>query len=170
MIISFAWTTPALLAGAKTMTRRVWSPDHAAKFRAGQLVDAWNQTPRVNSKRLGIATARKVATIRITGDPYVQMVRPEYLTPTDHEREGFDWLRQHGYGERVDEVIASWDPCLLTVVEFELVSIERSVDAPAAPDVRPAEGVDPDSDPSASPREVATTRGALGRTSSGGAA
>ncbi len=87
MIISFAWTTPALLAGAKTMTRREWSAAHAAKFRAGQLVDAWDHVPRVKG-------ARKVGTIRITRDPWQQ--RTGLMTEDDFRREGIAWLVQHG--------------------------------------------------------------------------
>lgn len=127
MIISFAWTTPALLAGAKTMTRRDWSTSHATKFRAGMLVDAWNYTPRVNSARRGIAIAHKVATIRITRDPYKVRVRGS-LTPDVIEREGFNWLREHGHAETVDQILRSWDldPELREwVVEFELVEVVR---------------------------------------------
>ena len=125
MIISFAWTTPALLAGAKTVTRRDWSPSHAAKFHAGDLVDAWNQTPRVNSARRGIAIARKVATIRITRDPWVQM--SDALTPLDYRDEGFVWLDDHGQGARVRAIVDDWHgrPRMLWVVEFELVEVVR---------------------------------------------
>jgi hypothetical protein len=38
MTISFAWTTPALLAGHKTVTRRDWDAEYAIRFAAGQLV------------------------------------------------------------------------------------------------------------------------------------
>jgi hypothetical protein len=60
VIISFAWTVPALIAGQKTVTRRVWSSGHAAKFHAGDVVDAWDKSPR--------AHGRRVATIEITRD------------------------------------------------------------------------------------------------------
>ena len=123
MIVSFAWTTPALLAGAKTMTRREWSPAHAAKFHVGDLVDAWNQTPRVNSARRGIAIARKVATIRITRAPHVAWSTD--LTEEDYDREGFNWLKAHGEWVQVAQVVEGWGVArrLLYVVEFKLVSV-----------------------------------------------
>jgi hypothetical protein len=124
MIISFAWTTPALLAGAKTRTRREWSPGHAAQFHAGDLVDAWNQTPRVNSARRGIAIARKVATIRLTADPHLRM--SDITLPDDYQREGFDWFLRHGTDSDRARVALIWqdwhlEPHWLWVVEFELV-------------------------------------------------
>lgn len=115
MIISFAWTTPALLAGAKTMTRRDWTGDYARRFRAGMLVDAYDRSPR--------ARGRKVATIRLTRAP-----RREWstdLTEADYDREGFTWLRAHGDWETVDRVMRAWGEQrrLLWVVEFELVEV-----------------------------------------------
>ena len=118
MIISFAWTTPALLAGAKTMTRRDWDADYARRFRAGMLVDAYDRSPR--------ARGRKIAMIRLTRDPYFERVRGS-LTPEVCRREGFDWLREHGQAATVERILASWDadPDLHEwVVEFELVSVE----------------------------------------------
>jgi hypothetical protein len=132
VIISFAWTTPALLAGAKTMTRRTWTDEHAAKFHSGDLVDAWNQTPRVNSARRGIAIARKVATIRITRDPYLQDSRE--VRDEDYRREGFDWLVANGTPQERDRALKIWREWLdvhprysnlLHVVEFELVEVVR---------------------------------------------
>jgi hypothetical protein len=83
MIISFAHTTPALLAGAKTVTRRTWTPKHAAQIKAGMLVDAWDHSPRVRG-------SHKVATIRIVRDPWIQNSRE--LLEDDYHREGFAWL------------------------------------------------------------------------------
>lgn len=125
MIISFAHTTPALLAGAKTVTRRTWKPEHAAKFRAGDLVDAWDHVPRVRG-------ARKVATIRILRNPWVQNSRE--LTEADYVTEGFAWLdaNRHDSTWLTDLAGVSWrhsfeewrrnaEDCY--VVEFELVSV-----------------------------------------------
>lgn len=79
MYISFAWTTPALLARAKSATRRMWAPSHAAKFRAGQIVDAYDRSPRLGGRR--------VATIRIARDPWKQ--RTGLMDDVvDYEREG----------------------------------------------------------------------------------
>ena len=52
----------AIFAGAKTVTRRIWTDRHAAHFREGQLVDAWDQLPRVRG-------SHKVAEIRLTQAP-----------------------------------------------------------------------------------------------------
>lgn len=128
MIISFAWTTPALLAGAKTVTRRAWMPVTAAKFHVGDVVDAWNQTPRVNSARRGIRIARQVATIRITRDPWVQNTRE--VGPDDYRREGFEWLFDHDTdapcsARMIGAITKEWRerPRDLYVVEFELVEV-----------------------------------------------
>lgn len=115
MIISFAWTTPALLAGAKTMTRREWTPAHAAHFHAGDMVDAYDKSPR--------AHGHKVATIRLTRDPYRQFTRA--MAIGDAGREGFIWLSEHGAAETVSRIIEDWTdrPRVLWVVEFELVEV-----------------------------------------------
>lgn len=118
MIVSFAHTTAALLCGSKTATRRAWSPSHAARFRPGDLVDAWDRSPRT---RLG----HKVATIRISRAPYLQ---PTHLTtPEDFHREGFAWIRDYGTPaarELVSRIWREWheQPSEMYVVEFELVS------------------------------------------------
>lgn len=119
MIISFAWTTPALLAGAKTMTRRDWSPEYAARFHVGDLVDAWNRSPRVGRAK----GARRVATIRLARDPYQQF--PSEMLRGDFIREGFEWLEANGYAETVAQIREDWrdDPHPLWVVEFELVEV-----------------------------------------------
>lgn len=119
MIVSFAWTTPALLAGAKTMTRRDWSPSHAAHFKAGMLVDAWDKNPRTGK-------GRKVATIRITRDPYQAPIGPGILGPRDFNREGFAYLL--GWPETariVRRVLDDWrdNPRQVYVLEFDLVEV-----------------------------------------------
>jgi hypothetical protein len=116
MIISFAWTTPALLAGAKTMTRRDWTHDHARRFTVGRLVDAWDRSPRTRQ-------GRKVAVIKITREPYRSSTVD--LTEDDYRREGFEWLREHGHRQTVAKVMESWgvNPREVWVVEFELVEV-----------------------------------------------
>ena len=114
MIIAFAWTTPALLAGAKTMTRRDWTFGHARKFHADDVVDAWDQTPRVRG-------ASQVATIRLTCDPY--RTTAGFLSRDDYVREGFEWLAAHGHQPTVERVMANWamHPREVWVVEFQLI-------------------------------------------------
>lgn len=116
MIVSFSWTTPALLAGAKTMTRRDWTHAHAAKFTVGRLVDAWDRSPRTGK-------GRKVATIRITREPRRESTSA--ISRDDYRREGFTWLQEHGYYGQVEDIICSWglNPREVWVVEFELVSV-----------------------------------------------
>lgn len=128
MIVSFALTTPALLAGAKTVTRRTWSPKTAAKFKAGQLVDAWDHVPRVTG-------AKKVAVIRITKDPWIQNSRE--LVEQDYFLEGFAYLDRHPdteghklarfsgntWRDAFEEWRRSAEDCY--VIEFELAEIVR---------------------------------------------
>lgn len=117
MIVSFAWTTPALLAGAKTVTRRDWTAEYAARFRAGHLVDAWDRSPRTGK-------GRKVATISLTCDPYQQM--SDALHPLEYRDEGFLWLDAHGHRETIARIVDDWhdNARLLWVVRFELVRVE----------------------------------------------
>jgi hypothetical protein len=63
-IISFAWTTPALLAGSKCVTRREWDKKYAESFEAGEYVQAFDKSPRAGGKC--------VAIIELTQKPYLQ--------------------------------------------------------------------------------------------------
>jgi hypothetical protein len=83
-IISFAETTPALLAGRKTCTRRQWNPRYAAQFRPGDLVQAYDKNPRNGGK--------PVAVIEVLGRP----VLSTYLPETDWEAEGFAYMEEEG--------------------------------------------------------------------------
>lgn len=121
MLISFSWTSPALLAGAKTVTRRDWSESHAAKFRAGMLVDAWDRGPRT---RLG----RKIATIRLSG---VYKKRSNEVPWADWYAEGFEWLSVKGTlndRRRAEVIWYDWHkrPRDLYVVRFELIEVLRA--------------------------------------------
>lgn len=84
MIISFAYTTPPLLAGAKTMTWRDWDARYAAMFKPGAEVQAWDRLPRAHGKRIG--------TIRILS---VTRGTLADLTDDDYEAEGMAWLAAH---------------------------------------------------------------------------
>ena len=125
MIISFDWTTPALLAGQKTVTRRGWKPQHAAKFRDRMLVEAWNTSPR-NVK----GNPHKVATIRLFGSPYIE--NSADALEADFEAEGFYYLEQQGLlidGLRPTTLWNLWHlPAAahdLYVVRFEVVELLR---------------------------------------------
>ena len=122
MIISFGWTTPALVAGHKTVTRRDWKAKHAAQFHAGMLVDAWNTSPR-NVK----GDPHKVATIRLTADAVLESA--SVCPASDYEAEGFAYLQAHGHllnGRTPDELWDYWmdeADLMLYVVRFELVEV-----------------------------------------------
>lgn len=120
MVISFAWTTPALVSGNKTCTRREWADEHAALFRAGDPVAAYDRGARNGG--------RQVATITLAEDPYLESSAD--VPPQDWVNEGFDYLRLQQYargrrGEPVDEpdpaaIWADWRarPRSLRVVRF----------------------------------------------------
>ena len=74
-IISFAWTTPALLAGRKTVTRREWAHSHAKGFQNAQLVQAYDKAPFLGGKR--------VAIIRLTQAPRLEPISE--APDSDHE-------------------------------------------------------------------------------------
>lgn len=118
MIVSFAWTTEALLLGRKTVTRRFWTRRYAQRFHAGDLVQAYDRSPRYRG--------RQVAIIRLTWDPYTQSL--EDLTDEDERKEGGLWGSAQAFRE------AMWGADLRDdtepdpfVVEFELVAITGEV-------------------------------------------
>ncbi len=86
MIISFAWTTAAFLAGEKTCTRRNWSPEYAAKFKVGSIHQAYDKNPRIGGHKIG--------ELRILRDPYPEPVL--YAPESDYEHEGLAWMDVHG--------------------------------------------------------------------------
>jgi hypothetical protein len=115
-IISFAWTTPALLAGRKTVTRREWDTDYALRFQEGELVAAYDRSPRAKGKQ--------VATVRLTRAPYVEEAAK--APDDDWEGEGFAYLTERGFtlhGLSPREMWDGWkaDNPLLWVVRFEVV-------------------------------------------------
>ena len=115
-IISFAWTTPALLAGRKTCIRREWDDKYAQGFHEGDLVAAYDKSPRYGGKR--------VATIRLRDNPYQQSTMK--VPFSDWEKEGFAYLAEIGAkvnGKTPHEVWDHWltHNQMVWVVRFELV-------------------------------------------------
>ncbi len=111
MLISFAWTSKAFLAGIKTVTRRFWSPSYASKFHAGDIVDAYDKLPRNGGQRIG--------KIRLIKDPYVQKLSD---MPDDHfEREGgtIYWKDKQEFIRNMGGESAKF-----YVVEFEIIEKE----------------------------------------------
>lgn len=85
-IISFDWTTPALMAGFKTCTRRLWKPRHAARFHQDQLCQGWDHQPRTGKGSL-------MTWIRLTQAPYWEAMAD--MPDSDYQAEGFEYLSQH---------------------------------------------------------------------------
>jgi len=117
-IISFSWTTPALLAGAKTCTRRKWNPRYARQFQKGELVAAFDRSPRYKGKR--------VATIRLTEVPYLE--NTSKMPEADFVAEGLAWMEKHDtviQGFFADEFWDTWKDSGedVYVVRFELVEV-----------------------------------------------
>lgn len=83
-IISFAWTSAALVTGNKTVTRRDWQRSYAEQFQPGEIVQAYNRSPRFSGEC--------IATIRIESVTY----EPNRDMPdSDYEAEGLAWLLAH---------------------------------------------------------------------------
>lgn len=118
-IISFAQTTPALLAGEKCVTRRYWKDSFAAQWKAGEEAIAYDKGPRNGGK--------PVARIRLTAAPEKQ--RANQVMPSDWRKEGFAYMEEHGLtlfgGKTPAEVYNGWasapDEETLWLVQFEVI-------------------------------------------------
>jgi hypothetical protein len=114
MIISFAWTTEALLRDLKNCTRRDWKDDYAKRFKAGRLYQAFDRSPRAGGERVGI--------IFLTCDPYKE--RLDAITDEEEKAEGGLWgsaeafIEAYCKGARVSREHMIW------VIRFDLVKIE----------------------------------------------
>ena len=112
MILSFAWTTEALLAGRKTCTRRRWSSRHYGAWRQAwregrREHQAWDKSPRAGGKRVG--------PIRLTCEPYKERLGD--MPEGDVEAEGGMWASKREFIE-----LFGGDPDLaVVVVRFELI-------------------------------------------------
>lgn len=119
-IISFAWTTPAIEAKAKTCTRRDWDDKYASHFNAGDLLAGFNKSPRFHGYQ--------IATIRLTQKPHKERY---YDVPySDWQAEGFEYLESIGakVGKLTPkEIWSQWKSCIdyCWVVRFEIVGLEK---------------------------------------------
>lgn len=84
-IMSFGWTAAALVVGEKTVTRRDWKDSHAAKFKAGDIVQAYDKAPFAGGKRIGY--------IQLTADPV--KLPMDTMPACDYLNEGFAYLHEH---------------------------------------------------------------------------
>lgn len=117
-IISFAWTTEALLAWVKTKTRRHWNDRYARSFKAGELVQAYDKLSRAGGKR--------VAIVRLTRDPYQE--RTSKMGYADYYAEGLAWMETKGYlikGVTPFKFFQNWIAAdeLVWVICFEVIKI-----------------------------------------------
>lgn len=116
-IVSFGWTAAALLAEKKTVTRREWSYWYARSFHKGDLLAAYDRSPRYKGKQ--------IATIRLTCNPYEENVGS--APAEDYEAEGMAYLKSQGIkmrGVAADVFWRAWQIAnpRVWVVRFELVS------------------------------------------------
>ena len=107
-IISFAWTTDALLAGKKTVTRRDWNDKYAASFKKGDIVAAWDKCPRCKG-------AKKIGEVRLTKAPYKQWLHE--VTDADEKKEGCLWGSGKAYREMMEKKLGGDKE--VWVIEFE---------------------------------------------------
>ncbi len=85
-IISFGWTSEALLAGVKTVTRRDWKPSFVNQWSVGDQAQAWDKNPRAGGKRIGTIEM----TEPLTRQPTSSMTAQDYID------EGFEWMEANG--------------------------------------------------------------------------
>ena len=97
--ISFAWTTPAILARRKTCTRRQWGYEYARRWHEGDLAAAYDRQPRYRGKQ--------IETIILTCDPYLETT--DLMPDSDYEAEGFAYLEEQGMLFRGIEPRAYWE-------------------------------------------------------------
>jgi hypothetical protein len=81
----FAWTTPALLAGAKTVYRVPSTDRRLARWRAGMLVTAYDRPPHKGG--------HPVAVLQLAADPVLEPLSA--MPDSDYEAEGWHWLHEH---------------------------------------------------------------------------
>ena len=120
-IISFAWTSVALLAGRKSRTRRKWDDKYAARFKVGDMLQAWDRSPRFGGKRIG--------TIEVVG---IKKEDIYLMPPEDFEKEGFAYFEQNGLKIRGQDPRAAFfewrdQGGLYYVLDFRLISITPGV-------------------------------------------
>lgn len=85
MIQSESLTWPAVVAQAKTVTRRNWKPSTAAWYRKGRIFDAYDKV----SFHGGVRVAR----CQCTHDTYQECLGD--MPDDDWAGEGFKWMNEH---------------------------------------------------------------------------
>lgn len=116
-IISFAWTSPALLALEKSRTRRAWNDAYASRFKVGDLVQAWDRSPRFGGKQIAI--------IQVMGLKKENLL---LMSENDYVLEGFAYFEKNGLKIRGQDPRVAFDEWKqeggdLYVLDFRVVSI-----------------------------------------------
>ena len=120
LIISFSWTTPAVVAEVKRVTRRDWDREYAKFFTKNMLCQAYDKSPRVGGKQFGV--------IKLTREPYLESTA---IAPAiDYRLEGFEHLTRIGATVQGMTPAELWDewhvrPQVLYVVRFRLVELTK---------------------------------------------
>lgn len=110
-IISFAWTTAALLKGKKTVTRRRWKKP---LVKVGDLAQAYNRSPRFQGRRVAIIKILKVSQERLCD-----------ITDKEERKEGHLWYNAKGFIEAWIKGYPDFEMNeLLWRIEFEVVKYE----------------------------------------------
>jgi hypothetical protein len=111
--ISFGWTSAALLAGRKTVTRRFWKPMHRHRFHKGGVYWALDKDYRVGGHR--------IAKVRLVVEPYEELYGD--MPDEDYEKEGF------GFYEEFPEEIPPGAPWRrMSRLTFEAMRRARATD------------------------------------------
>jgi hypothetical protein len=121
MIVSFAKTTPAILARRKSVTRRKWKESHAQRFSPGTLFQIYSNGPHRGGKHIGVGRI-----VNVTKDS-----NGKIADLGDWEREGFAYLNEHrlplGKNLMPGDLWREWlihGTEGLYRVEFEIVTLE----------------------------------------------
>jgi hypothetical protein len=130
--IVFGWTTPALLAGAKSVIRLPETNRQPERWHPGTLVPAYSKLPHHGGRPIGV--------VQVTADPALEPLAA--MPESDYEAEGWGWLHEHRdllprWITRSDFNPAAFDAwrrrdALLWVVRFRLVAAVMADEAKEA--------------------------------------
>lgn len=88
LYISFAWTTQAFLANAKSRTRRYWNDDYAQRFikafQSQEIIGALDKLFRTGGKPIG--------ELLLTAEPHKEPTG--LMNKFDYEAEGLLWMER----------------------------------------------------------------------------
>ena len=127
MIISYAWTTPALLALRKHRTRRHWQDSYAERWLAGSTHKAYDHLPRAHGKQVGTVTLKR--------HPFKENTK--LMTEVDYELEGLKYMEEQGLFVKVSRGVFitprsffdQWREAgeLVWVIDFDFSPFEKLI-------------------------------------------